>query len=102
MVLNTCPDETTAHTIASILVQDKLAACVNIIPALQSVYQWKGQIETAEEYLIIIKSRADVYPRLEKTIKAHHPYELPEILEVPIDTGQPDYLSWIDKHVRKE
>jgi periplasmic divalent cation tolerance protein len=91
----TCPDHATAEKIAKDLVEGGLAACVNILPKLTSVYMWKGQIETAEEHLLIIKSSTDAYAGIETAIRSQHPYELPEIIALPIDRGLPDYINWI-------
>ena len=95
IVLCTVPDETVAQRIASALVGERLAACINIVPGITSVYRWKGAIETDSELLLIIKTTAAVYPQLQNRIRALHPYELPEIIAVSIDQGQPDYLAWI-------
>jgi periplasmic divalent cation tolerance protein len=97
IALNTCPDEATAGTIANKLVESGLAACVNILPAIKSVYCWQGQIEQENEVLLIIKTRKEVFSRLENLIRDNHPYELPEIVAVPIDTGLKEYLNWIDQ-----
>ena len=100
MVFNTCPDQETAKCIAALLVENGLAACVNIIPGLQSVYLWKGQVETDNECLLVIKTRADRYEALEQAIRENHPYELPEVVGVPINAGLPGYLAWIDEVVK--
>lgn len=94
-VLCTCPDEACARRIADHLVSKQLAACVNIVPGLTSVYVWKGQTEHSTELLLIIKSRAELFSRLETAIREHHPYELPEIIAVPIILGTADYLKWV-------
>ena len=96
IVLCTVPDEATARRIASALVEEQLAACVNIVPGITSVYRWKDAIETAPELLLIIKTTLGVYTRLQDRIHALHPYELPEIIAVSIDRGLPDYLAWIN------
>ncbi|NOX43292.1 MAG: divalent-cation tolerance protein CutA [Gammaproteobacteria bacterium] len=101
IVLCTCPDKTSASNIARILVENQQCACVNIIPGVESVYQWKGQIESSQEHLLIIKSIKTAYPRIEQHILANHPYELPEIIAVSIEIGLPSYLSWINDNVRK-
>lgn len=101
MLFCTCPNKTSARAIASLLVENNLAACVNIIPSIESVYQWEGKIETAQEELLIIKSRLDKYDEIEQQILDHHPYELPEIIAVTIDAGLSAYLSWIDKNVSR-
>jgi len=95
IVLNTCPDTETARRIADALVEQGLAACVNIVPGIQSVYRWQGKIECDNELLLIIKSQSSCYAELEQTIQTLHPYELPEIVTVPIESGLPAYLDWI-------
>lgn len=95
VTLCTCPDKSTAENIARRLVESSLAACVNILPNLTSVYSWQGQIESAEEYLLIIKSSAQNFSAIEHSICSHHPYELPEIIAVPVEYGLPEYINWI-------
>ena len=99
LVLNTCPDAITANNIAKDLVANKLAACVQIIPGIQSLFRWEGKVDSAEEQLLLIKTNTDRYQQLEDKIKALHPYELPEIIAVSISTGFTDYLSWIDDSI---
>ena len=96
IILCTCPDKDTAEKIARLLVNSKLAACVNILPGLTSIYLWQEQIESAQENLLLIKANKTVYQAIETTIKEHHPYELPEIIAVAIESGLPEYLHWID------
>lgn len=96
LVLTTCPNPTAARRLARRLIEEKLAACVNILPIAQSVYCWRGKVESTREWLLLIKSRYADYPRLESRICALHPYELPEIIAVPIARGLAAYLSWID------
>ncbi len=96
IVFTTCPDPVCAERLAQALVRDGLAACVNILPAMQSVYRWQGNIETATERLLIIKSTTDRYRAIQECILALHPYELPEIIAVPIREGLPPYLAWLD------
>lgn len=96
IILCTCPDKATAEKIARLLVTGKLAACVNILPGITSIYLWQEQIESAQEQLLLIKANKTVYQAIETTIKDHHPYELPEIIAVPIKNGLPEYLRWID------
>lgn len=95
IVLNTCPDEQTAERLAAALVEKEIAACVNIIPGIQSVYQWKGRVEKDREWLLVIKAAAARYADIEHTIVSLHPYELPEIIAVPISAGLPAYLAWV-------
>lgn len=95
LVFSTAPDADTARSLAHTLVNERLAACVNIIPGVQSVYRWQGAVETAEELSLLIKTRRECYPALEARLRALHPYELPEILCIPDAAGLPDYLDWI-------
>jgi periplasmic divalent cation tolerance protein len=98
----TCPDKDTAEKIARLLVEGHLVACVNILPNITSIYSWKGQIESAEEHLLIIKSSSQGYQAIETTIRSHHPYELPELIAVPVACGLPEYINWIHScHVPK-
>lgn len=102
LILSTCPDTEVAERIADTLVDQKLAACVNLVPGLRSVYRWKGQRERAEEVLLIIKSRTQDYSTVEKALRALHPYELPEIIAVPISAGLPAYLAWLGRRGEDE
>ena len=95
IVLTTCPDSAAAERIAKTLVTERLAACVNILPIAQSVYIWKGQVESAAEQLLIIKCLARAYRPIEKRIRELHPYELPEVIAVPITSGLKNYLAWV-------
>lgn len=96
IIFCTCPDKVTAEKIAHLLIENNLAACVNIVPNITSIYRWQGEVERADEVLLLIKARQDAYLALENVIKNHHPYELPEIIAVAIERGLPDYLHWID------
>lgn len=95
LVLTTCPNRRAASRLARTLVKERLAACVNIVPVAQSVYRWHGKIESAREFLLIIKSLKRAYTQLEKRLRALHPYELPEVIAVPITNGSRPYLAWI-------
>lgn len=96
LVLSTCPDGEVAGRLARTLVEARLAACVNILPAVQSVYRWRGNIESATEQLLIAKIKAADYPAVEERIKALHSYELPEVIAVPLVGGLSAYLAWIN------
>lgn len=96
IILCTCPDFAAAKKIADLLIEKRLAACVNILPGITSVYRWQNKIETAQEVLLLIKSRPDQYSNIESVIKQAHPYELPEIISVSVENGLPGYLKWID------
>ncbi|MFL6712535.1 MAG: divalent-cation tolerance protein CutA [Sulfurifustis sp.] len=93
--ITTCPTDDLAENLARALVEENLAACVNILPAMLSIYRWQGQIESAEERLLLIKTRVEDYAAVEKRIRAMHSYELPEVIAVPIVDGLPAYLSWL-------
>jgi periplasmic divalent cation tolerance protein len=95
IVLTTCPDSAAAERIAKALVTERLAACVNILPVAQSIYLWKGQVESAAEHLLLIKSLTRTFRQIEKRILELHPYELPEVIAVPITNGSKDYLAWV-------
>lgn len=95
LVLTTLPDAYSAHALAGALVEARLAACVNILAPCRSVYRWQGKTENAEEVPVLIKTTAARYAALEAAIRARHPYELPEIIAVPIDRGLPAYLDWV-------
>ncbi len=95
----TVPDEETAGLIADALVSEKLAACVNIIPSVMSVYRWKDTIEHSQELMLFIKTSAAVWPLLKTRLLALHPYELPEIIAVPIHSAHTDYTQWIENNL---
>lgn len=96
IVLTNAPDRATALKIAHALIERKLAACVNILAECTSVYRWRGEVETATEVPLLIKTRGAIYEEVEALIKSLHPYELPEIVAVRIERGWPDYLDWIN------
>ena len=96
IVLTNAPDRVVAEKIARALVERKLAACVNILADCTSIYRWQGKIETAGEVPLLIKTRADIYAEVEAAIKSLHPYELPEIIGVPVERGSSDYLNWLN------
>jgi periplasmic divalent cation tolerance protein len=95
LVITNCPDETSANAIALAVVEARLAACVNILPRVQSVYRWQGAVESASEIPLLIKTTAANYPALENAIRAQHPYEIPEIIALPVERGLPAYLNWV-------
>jgi periplasmic divalent cation tolerance protein len=101
IVLTTCPGSISAKKIAQELVTEKLAACVNIVPGIQSYFSWVGKVDTAHEHMLLIKTTRDAYDDLEKRIQKIHPYELPEIIAVPIEAGPAGYLNWITKNSTK-
>lgn len=95
VVLTTCSSAEQAGVVARVLVDQSLAACVNIIPRVQSVYRWQGAVQTDEEYLLVIKASAANFDVIEQRIKSVHSYELPEIIAVPIVAGSKEYLKWV-------
>ena len=102
IVLTTVSDEERARGLARTVVERRLAACVSIVPGVRSVYRWRGSISEDGEVLLIIKTAADRFEELRATLREIHPYELPEIVLVPLGDGDPDYLRWLDASVRPE
>ena len=100
LVLTTCGSLEEARSIAHALVERQLAACVNIAPQIESVYRWQGEIETATEWLVVIKTTADAFTRLRDTLTELHSYELPECVEIAVEDGSAAYLEWIGESVR--
>lgn len=95
VVMCTCPDEVVAERIARTLVEEKLAACVNRLPGLRSTYSWEGAVQDEPEVLLIVKSTGARFEALELRIRTLHPYELPEIIALPVIGGSPAYLDWV-------
>ncbi len=95
VVLCTCPDKTTATGIATALLAENLAACVNCVAGIRSMYRWDGQIRDDTEVLLVIKTSAARYAALEALLRAEHPYEMPEIIALPVVAGAAEYLHWI-------
>jgi len=99
VVFSTCDSEEQAGQIARALVEQRLAACVNIVPGARSIYHWKDQIEDAAEWMLIIKSRRDLMDQLRAAIGKIHTYEVPELLAVPVVDGAESYLAWLDREL---
>jgi len=95
-VITTTEKKDDAEAIARMLVERRLAACVQIVGPVTSVYRWQGRIETAEEFQVIAKSRRELFARIEQAITGAHPYDVPEILAVPVADGSRAYLAWVD------
>lgn len=95
LVLTNCPDEESANAMALALVEERLAACVSILPRVQSIYRWQGTVESATEIPLFIKSTATNYPALEAAIRDRHPYKVPEIIALAVERGLPAYLDWV-------
>lgn len=100
IVLTVLPDRAAAERLADLLVAGNIAACVNLLAPCRSVYRWKGAVQHDEEHPLLIKTTAERYAALEDAIRANHPYELPEIVAVPIERGLPAYLAWIDSETK--
>ena len=95
LVFTNLPDRASAERLADLLLGQRLAACVNILAPCRSVYRWKGALQHDEEHPMLIKTSAERYPALEQALREGHPYELPEIIAVPIERGLPAYLDWV-------
>ena len=102
LCLCTCPDADCADTIATTLVEERLAACVNQLPGLRSVYRWEGKVDRAEEVLLLIKTTDDRLPALTARVQALHPYELPELIAVEAAGGLAPYLAWVAEQTRED
>lgn len=94
VVMVTCPPDK-AQAIADALVQERVAACVNVVPSLQSVYRWKGEVHHEGEALLIVKTTKDRFDALKEAVLQRHPYELPEVIAVTVDRGHAPYLDWV-------
>jgi periplasmic divalent cation tolerance protein len=99
LVLTTVARAEDAERIAEALVEERLAACVNVLPGVRSIYRWKGAVEREEERLLVVKTRADRFAALRDRVLALHPYEVPEVVAVTIEAGSPAYLRWLDESV---
>lgn len=100
LVLSTASSREEAQKIADALVVGRLAACVQVIGPMHSVYRWKGAVENAEEFLLLMKTTVIALPRLRNELKRLHSYEVPECIEIPVESGLPAYMEWIDENVR--
>lgn len=98
IVLTTTGSQAEAQKIAHALVERKLAACVNIVPQIESVYRWQGKVESATEWLLLIKTQAEVFERVRDAIKELHSYELPECVMLEVNGGSQEYLKWISEN----
>ncbi len=97
LILTQMPDRASAQSLARALVEAKLAACVSIGTPVESLYHWQGQIETAQEFTVAVKTRSERYAAVEAAIRSRHPYELPEIIAVPVIDGLAPYLDWVGR-----
>jgi periplasmic divalent cation tolerance protein len=96
VVLSTCDSEEEAQRLARHLIERRLAACVNIVAGARSIYRWKDNIEEAAEFLLVIKSKRDLFPALRAELETVHSYEIPEVIALPILDGSEPYLDWLD------
>jgi periplasmic divalent cation tolerance protein len=99
VVFSTCDSQKQAADLAHHLVEQRLAACVNVLPGVQSVYRWKDAVEDAPEWLLVIKSRRDLFDALRAEIQKLHTYEVPEVLAIPVVDGSEAYLRWLDREL---
>ncbi|OIQ98249.1 divalent-cation tolerance protein CutA [mine drainage metagenome] len=95
LVVTNLPDRASAERVAEALVIQRVAACVNVLAECVSIYRWEGKLEHANEVPLLIKTTRAAYPKLEVALRKLHPYELPEIIALPVDTGLPEYLNWV-------
>ncbi len=102
VVLSTCGSEQEAEKLARALIEQRLAACVNVMPRIRSYYRWKGAIETGDEYLLVIKSSRDRLAALLASVEKEHSYEVPEVLALPVLDGAPNYLNWLQSSLAPE
>jgi len=100
LVMTNVPDRETALNMAQKLIGVHRAACVNVLAPCTSIYHWQGKIESAEEFPLLVKTTENRYAEVERMIKELHPYELPEIISVPIENGLPEYLQWVENETR--
>lgn len=100
LVSAACGSAEEAQKLARMLVEERLAACVQVVPQIRSVYRWRGAVEESDEWLLLVKSRRDLFEQLRRRLRAAHSYELPEIVALPLVDGDPDYLAWIDSGLR--
>lgn len=96
LVITTCPSMAEAETLSEKLLAARLAACINIVPGVHSLYEWQGALQREQEFLLLIKSRSECFAELQALVQANHSYELPELIAVSIEEGLPPYLHWID------
>lgn len=102
VVLSTCGSEDEAEKLARLVVAQHLAACVNVIPRVRSYYRWNGAIESADEYLLVIKSSRDRMPALLASLEKEHSYEVPEVIALPVVEGAANYLNWLQASLENE
>ncbi|MDQ1314176.1 MAG: periplasmic divalent cation tolerance protein [Pseudomonadota bacterium] len=101
LILTNLPDVASAEKLARVLLEHRAAACVNVLAACRSVYRWRGAVETADEIPLLIKTTAENYPLVEEIVRAQHPYDVPELIAIPITHGLPAYLDWLVTETEK-
>jgi periplasmic divalent cation tolerance protein len=101
LVLTNLPDVASAEKLAHALIETRAAACVNVLAACRSIYRWRGEVETADEIPLLIKTNAANYPLVEEIVRAQHPYDVPELIAIPITHGLPAYLDWLATETEK-
>ena len=102
VVFSACESRAEAERIASTLIENRLASCVNVMPGVESVYRWKGEIERSQEFLLIIKSSRKCFERLQAVLSQAHSYEVPEVIAIPIVAGSESYLAWMDREMHNK
>jgi len=100
IVLSTVGSEEEARKIAHHLVEQQLAACVNIVPRIESVYRWQGKVESSREYLLLIKTSSEKFPEVRDAVRELHSYELPECIALAVEDGSPEYLQWVEESLK--
>lgn len=95
LVYCTCPDTVTATSLARDMVDASLAACVNVLPQIRSIYRWRGEVQEEAEALLVIKTTTAAFGELQEWILRNHPYDVPEVIAVPVTAGSPAYLDWV-------
>ena len=102
LVLTNLPDVASAEKLALALIESRAAACVNVLAACRSIYRWQGAVERADEIPLLIKTTRAAYPRVEEVVRAQHPYDVPELIAIPITHGLPAYLVWLAKETEND
>ncbi len=101
LVFSTAPSAEAAYTIARAVVQEELAACVNVLPGITSIYRWQGAVESSSEFLLIFKTRGALFEALRARVVSLHPYDVPEVIAMPVTAGHTPYLEWIDQSTQE-
>jgi len=102
VILSTCSGQEEAGKIARLLVEERLAACVNVVPGIRSTYRWQGAVETADECLLVIKTSRALFEEVRAAIEKNHSYEVPEVIALPLVEGAPNYMNWLHLNLKGE